>query len=71
MSAWDNKDLYMWSAVTPHYRTFTGLEFVGDPLHIHLPLYQEGQNMTMERLWKIFWKYGSDLIYLNIQPKIY
>ena len=66
MSEFDNPLNYKWVSIVPNYKTVTGLQFVGDPIVICLPLFQEAQNMTMDRIWRCFMKYGSDLTHLDI-----
>ena len=59
---------YKWLRMVPHYRTFMGDEFISDGITVQLPLFQEGQNMMMERIWNAFQKKGCSLDFLDIRP---
>jgi hypothetical protein len=66
MSVWEQH--YKWLRMVPHYRTFMGDEFITDGITVHLPLFQDGQNITMERIWNSFQKKGCTLMYIDIFP---
>jgi hypothetical protein len=57
---------YAWAKITPHCRTFLNVEYTLDSFYIHIPLFQWGQNMTMDIVFERCLRQNRDVKYLNI-----
>ena len=57
---------WRWVKIIPYYTNWLDKPYIGEGIVIHIPLFQDAQNIMMDKLWKLFSIRAADLNYLNI-----